>query len=433
MDWLPEGHLVYFVIDAVDAFDLTPIYRHYEREVRGAPPFNPQMMVTLLLYAYSVGVFSSRRIERATQEDVAFRVLTGGVQPDHSAIAEFRRVHLGALQELFGQVLRMCRKAGLVKLGQVAIDGTKVKANASKHKAMSYARMKEQEKDLAKQIRELMERAERADAEEDARFGKKARGDELPEELQRRELRLQKIREARRALEEEAKAQAKQDEDDDPPRGGGADDATLPLHRHKRTAEGKPGPKAQRNFTDPESRIQKTNQGFEQGYNCQAAVDGAHQIIVAAGVTNQSPDAEMLVPMVAQVIANAGAVPQVVLADTGYFGAENIAKVEATGVEALVSAGRRKHGDRPQSPRGRAPSDLTPKERMARKLATKRPAMLYALRKQIVEPVFGQVKAARGFRQFLLRGLKKVSGEWSLLCATHNLLKLWRSVGAVPA
>jgi transposase len=427
MDWLPEGHLARFILDLVKELDLSRIYARYERDLRGFPPYHPQMMVALLLYGYCVGVPSSRKIERKTYEDVAFRVIAGEEHPDHSRINEFRRVHLEALSGLFVQVLRLCQKAGLVKLGKVALDGTKMKANASKHKAMSYQRMGEEERRLRTRVNELLAEAEKVDAQEDAEFGVGRRGDELPEELQRAETRLKRIREAKKALEAEARQQHEEatkakDRDDPPPP---PTETPLPKHKIPTTDEGKPTPKAQRNFTDPESRIMKTGDGYVQGYNCQAMVDAEHQVIVAQAVTNQPPDAEHLVPMLVQTVANCGAKPEKLLADAGYYSEANACEAEKWKVDPYIATGRQRRSEPPPQVLGRPPADLTNKQQMARKLATKDGAAVYARRKVIVEPVFGQTKEARGFRRFLLRGLAKVRHEWSLISITHNILKLY--------
>lgn len=430
-EWLADDHLAYFVLDVVTQLDLSEIFAPYEREERGFPPHHPQMMVGLLLYGYCTGVTSSRKLEKATWEDVATRVVSGGTHPDHCCIAEFRARHRKAFKKLFLQVLKLCEKAGLVKLGHVALDGTKMKANASKHKAMSYERMKRQEKDLTKRVEELLLRAEARDALDDQKYGKGKRGDELPEDLRHAETRLARIRAAKAELEAEAKALAEaerdHDDDDEPPSGG---PTPLPQHRVPHEDDGTPGPKAQRNFTDPDSRIQKTGDGYVQGYNCQAAVDDAHQIIVAEAVTNQPPDVEHLAPMLEQVVENCGA-PEKVTADTGYFSQTNVAAAEALGIDPYIATERWKRGEpRPTAPRGRLPAGLTPKQRMKRKLLTKAGLATYSRRKTTVEPVFGQVKEARGLRQFLLRGIDKVRAEWSLICLTHNLLKLHRAAAA---
>jgi transposase len=432
MEWLPEGHLAYFILDVITQLDLSPILEPYEHEERGFPPHDPRMMLALLLYAYCVGVPSSRKIERKTYEDVAFRVISGGTHPDHDCIADFRARHLEAFAALFREVLQLCIKAKLVKLGHIALDGTKMKANASKHKAMSYDRMRKQEAELTEKVHRLLQAAAATDVEEDRRYGKGRRGDELPEDLRHAETRLARIRAAKAELEAEAKAQAAAEagrDDDDPPSGGST---PLPEHQIPREKDGTPKPNAQRNFTDPESRIQKTGDGFIQGYNCQAAVDAEHQIIVAEAVTNQPPDVEHLAPVLEQVVANCGAAPEAISADTGYFSEKNVAKAEAMGIDPYIATERWKRGEpRPAAPRGRPPADLTPKQKMKRKLLTQAGLAIYARRKTTVEPVFGQIKQARGLRQFLLRGIEKARAEWSLMCLTHNLLKLHRA--AAPA
>ena len=407
-EWLPEDHLAYFISDTVDQMDLTDITTRYEQERRGGPPYHPRMMVKVLLYGYCVGLASSRRIAQRLHEDIAFRVLAANNTPDFRTISDFRKDNLAALSGLFLQALALCQRAGLVKLGHVALDGTKVRANASKHKAMSYKRMKEKEAQLAAEVAELLRRAQEADDEEDHRYGKDKRGDELPEELAFREGRLRKIREAKAALEAEAEAQAEA--------AGG-------------NHPGVPGDKAQRNFTDPESRIMPGPGGrdFQQAYNCQAVVDNAHQVIVAARATNQPSDKGQAAAMMEETIDNVGAVPREVSADAGYYSAKAVDELYALGVDPFVAPEQTRHGRVvPPAPRGRIPSHLSPRDRMRRKLQTKRGRQRYALRMQTVEPVFGQIKQGRGFRQFLLRGLEKVNGEWSLICTGHNLLKLFR-------
>ena len=404
-EWLPDDHLAYFISDVVDQLDLSSITARYEGERRGGPPYHPRMMVKVLLYGYCIGVASSRRIAQRLHEDIAFRVLAANNTPDFRTISDFRKDHLAALAGLFLQVLAFCQRAGLVKLGHVALDGTKVRANASRHKAMSYKRMKEQETQLAAEVAELLRRAQEVDDEEDRRYGKDKRGDELPEELAFREGRLEKIREAMAALEAEAQAAAE--------------------------AEGKehlgvPDDKAQRNFTDAESRIMPAPGGrdFLQAYNCQAVVDHAHQVIVAARATNQSSDKQQAAAMMPETIDNVGAVPREVSADAGYYSAKAVDDLQALGVDPFVAPEQTRHGRVvPPAPRGRIPRQLSPRDRMRRKLQTRRGRQRYALRMETVEPVFGQIKAGRGFRQFLLRGLGKVNGEWSLICTGHNLLR----------
>jgi transposase len=428
LDWLPENHLARFVLEVVEELDLRPIYEPYERELRGYPPYEPKMMVALLLYAYAMGVTSSRKIARKTEEDVAFRVISANQSPDHSRISDFRRRHGTHFENLFVQVLKLCAKAGLVKLGHVALDGTKLKANASKHKAMSYERMQKEEERLREKVKGLLAEAEAVDAEEDARYGKGKRGDELPEELRRAESRLQRIREAKKALEAEAKAAAeedKRDDDDDPPP---ADD--LPSHTVQHTKDGAPAPKAQRNFTDPDSRIMKAGTGFMQGFNAQAAVDSEHQVIVAQALTNQPPDVEHLPAMVERIAEHLEELPRKLSADAGYFSEENVDWAQSVDIDPYIATGRQKHGEAPPEVRGRPPAALTPRQRMARKLATKRGKEVYRMRKAIVEPVFGQIKEARGIRSLLRRGLKAAQQEWALICATHNLLKLFQAAAA---
>jgi transposase len=403
-DWVPEGHLARFVSDLVDDLDLAAIEDTYTEE-RGYPPYHPRMMVKVLLYAYCTGTYSSRKIAARLEDSVAVRFLAAENQPDFRTISDFRKRHSAALAGLFTQVLRLCRRAGLVKLGQVAIDGTKVKANASKHKAMSYGRMGEKEAALQAEIAELLRRADRADRDEDARYGPDRRGDELPAELARRESRLKKIRDAKAALEAEARAQAAQ--------------------AGKDPARAKPAPKAQRNFTDPDSKIQKTADGFIQGYNAQAAVDARAQVIVAQDVTPMAADVGELLPQVTAIGRTLRQRPKQVLADAGYCSDENLHALERRDIDAYIATGRQKHGEwLAPAPRGRPPAGLTRRERMARKLRTRAGRAVYARRKAIVEPVFGQIKHARRFRQFLRRGWSAVRHEWALICTVHNLLKL---------
>ena len=410
-EWLPPDHLAYFISDVVDQLDLSAITSLYEREERGGPPYHPRMMVKVLLYGYCTGVASSRRIARRLREDIAFRVLAANNNPDFRTVSDFRKDHLAALADLFGQVLALCQRAGLVKLGHVALDGTKVKANASRNKAMSYARMKEKEERLAAEVEELLRRAQELDDEEDRRYGRDQRGDELPEELAFRESRLRKIREAKAALEAEAREAAEQAESEG------------------RNHPGVPEDKAQRNFTDPDSRIMPGPGGrdFQQAYNCQAVVDSAHQVIVAARATNQASDKQQAVAMVVEAIGNIGLAPREVSADAGYYSAKAVEELYALGVDPFIAPDQTRHGRvLPPAPQGRIPKHLSARDRMRRKLRTKRGRQRYALRMETVEPVFGQIKQGRGFRQFLLRSLEKVNREWQLICTGHNLLKLFR-------
>jgi transposase len=486
VDWLPENHLVFFLLDLAVELDLGEIHAYYrQKDPRGEKAYDPRMMVVLLLYAYCVGLPSSRKIEKACWEDAAFRVLTGNQQPDHSRISDFRRRHLAALAGLFVQVLRLCQKAGLLSLGHVALDGTKLRANASKHKAMSHERMLKSERQLEGEMRALLRKAELIDAQEDGQYGKGKRGDELPEELQRRSSRLEWIRKAKAELEAEAAAakarqreeqsEAAEQEAADAEASGDskagkqaarrargarkrADDAQKlaiekaeaaglelstvvttaesdPLAMPQRTlptdAAGNPKPSAQRNFTDPDSHILKGSDGWIQGYNCQAAVDGDHQVIVAIGVSNQPSDAVHLLPMLKRIEVNTGRRPEALIADAGYCSAANLEVCEQQGLEAYISTSRQQHGHRPRPSRGRAPRSLDARGRMDRKLRSVAGQAIYSLRKTIVEPVFGQIKGARGLDRFRLRGLEKVNGEWALIATTHNLLKLFRATVAM--
>ncbi len=405
-EWLPEDHLAYFVSELVDHLDLSAITTVYEVEERGYPPYHPVMLTKVLVYAYCVGVFSSRKIQRRLVEDVAFRVLAAGNHPDFRTIADFRKTHLAALKGFFEQVLQVARDLGTLRVGRVALDGSQVKANASKHKAMCYGRMREKRQQLRNEVQQLLAQAEAVDAAEDAEYGPDRRGDELPAELQRRESRLKRIREATRALNARAK-------EDAAATGQPVDSA-------------KPDPKAQYNFTDPESRIMKGPDGFVQAYNVQVAVD-EQQLIVGQAVTQETNDKKQLLPMIRTIEQQAGATPPQLLADAGYCSDENLTAIADTTIDAYISTRKQKHGERPgPCPRGPLPKTATIVDRMTRKLHTKTGAAVYAARKGIVEPVIGQIKHARGFRQFLLRGFEKVQGEWSLVCTTHNILKLYR-------
>jgi len=411
-DWLPEDHLAYFVSDVVDNLDLSAMDAVYGTEQRGQPPYDPLMMTKILVYGYCVGVFSSRRIERRLVEDIAFRVLAADNQPNFRTISDFRKIHLKTLAGLFEQVLKIALEAGAMKLGRVALDGTKVKANASKHKAMSHDRMLEKEKQLKVEVQQLLEQAEAADAEEDARHGKNRRGDELPAELARRETRLKKIREAKRALAARAREKAEA-EGSDP-------------------KQAKPKEKDQYNFTDPESRIMKGADGFVQGYNAQAAVEADFQLIVGQSVTQATNDKEQLLPMLDKIEEQSGQRPEEILADSGYCSEKNLEGLASADqperqIDDYIATERLKHGEyKEPCPRGPLPQDATRVDRMRRKLKTKVGKAVYAARKAIVEPVFGQIKQARGFRQFLLRGIEKVRAEWAVVCLTHNILKLYR-------
>jgi transposase len=482
VDWLPENHLVFFLLDLAGELDLEEIHAIYrQKDPRGEKAYEPRMMVVLLLYAYCVGLPSSRKIEKACWEDAGFRVLTGNQQPDHSRISDFRRRHLPALAGLFVQVLRLCQKAGLVSLGKVALDGTKVKANASKHKAMSHERMLKSERQLEAEMRALLRKAEIIDAQEDGQYGKGKRGDELPEELQRRSSRLEWIRKAKAELEAEAAAAkaaqrndeaeaAEQDAEASEASGGDqqrskraarrsrgarkradeaqklamekaeaaglelgtvaaakADPMAMPQRTLPTDAAGNPKPQAQRNFTDPDSHILKGADGWIQGYNAQAAVDSDHQVIVAIGVSNQPSDAVHLLPMLERIEVNTGERPNALIADAGYCSTANLEACEGKGLQVYISTSRQQHGQRPRPSRGRAPRDLDARGRMERNFRSKAGQAIYAMRKTVVEPVFGQIKGARGLDRFRLRGLENVNGEWALMATTHNILKLFRA------
>jgi len=413
--------MAHFVRDTVcEELDLAAILSTYTEE-RGYPPYHPSMMVALLLYGYSRGVYSSRRIAQACEERVDFMAVTAMNRPDFRTIATFRRRHLKALGELFVQVLKLCKAAGLVKLGHVALDGTKVQANASVHKAMSYGRMREAEKKLAAEVSAWFAQAEATDGAEDREHGA-ARGDEMPDWVANKATRLERIRAAKATLEAEAKAPPPGPEDDGPGPSSGMMERTS---RPRRAADGGPPDRAQRNFTDPDSRIQPARRGVIAGYNAQIAVDGAHQIIVSQRVQTSPVDARCLKPLLTASRATLGANPREVSADTGFCTDKNLAHLARRRINAFVATGRPRHGE-PNSggKRWRRGSRIAA---MATKLKRAGRRSRYRLRKQIVEPVFGQIKHARGFRQFLLRGLEKVRAEWAMICTAHNLLKLARA------
>jgi transposase len=412
LDFVPAEHPAHFIRDLVrESLNLSEIYVTYAEE-RGYPPYHPAMMTALILYAYSQGIFSSRKIARACAQRVDFMAVTGLQMPNFRTVNKFRARHLVALSGLFVQVLKLCREAGLVKLGHVAIDGTKIPANASKHKAMSYARMQQAEKELADTVRGWFERAEEEDQCEDEMYGEGQSGDEMPEWVASKEKRLQKIREAKAALEAEAKQEAERREEI-------AASGRMPKHK----ADGTPGDKSQRNFTDPESRILKTADGYIQGYNGQIAVDSEHQIIVAHDLTNQQNDVEMLDPMLAQVKRNTGRQAKEVSADAGYCSESNLRKLKRRHIRGFVATGRQRHGRRsPRKRLGQKPGTATYEMRV--RIAKGGFRSRYRLRKQVVEPVIGQIKSALGFTRFLLRGLDKVRHEWALVCMASNLRKL---------
>ena len=467
-DWLPKDHLAYFVMEVVGELDLTAVESVLQaKDGRGTRPYSPRMMTALILYAYASGVFSSRKIERATHEDVAFRVIAADEHPHFTTINEFRLQHREALASLFTQVLTMCGRAGLASLGHVALDGSKVHANASKHKAMSYSRMKDEEKRLMAEVESLLFKADETDRLEDEQYGAERRGDQLPEVFRDRESRLRFIRETKAALEKEAaearatelKEQAeratteqarrtattksqklakqsldlfggddKRDDDDDSGGAGATTASSLPRHRIPTTQDGKPTEKAQRNFTDPDSRIMVRNGTFLQAFNAQVAVN-AHQVIVANAVTNQPQDPEHLIPMMERVRENCGATPDVLSADAGYFSERNVVYCEHNRIDAHIAVARKQLDDVISG--RRASSSNARRLAMQQKLLEPQGRETYAKRKSIVEPVFGQIKRILGFRQFSLRGLAKVPAEWAIVCTTHNLLKLFRRCRSV--
>ncbi len=436
-EWLPDSHVASFVSDTVEQMDLSVILKKYEKEDdRGRAGYDPRMMVKLLVYGYCTGKRSSRAVEQATYDEVPYRVLAADQHPDHDCIADFRKRHLGELAGLFLEVLQLCEKAGLVKLGHVSIDGSKVKASASKHKAMSYDRMSATEKRLEEEIQKLLTEAAEVDAEEDAKYGKGKRGDELPEELRRRESRIAKIREAKAALEQEARERAEQ----------AAVEARAKIAKRqqqeeqsgrkargrppevKNPEEAKPLPKAQRNFTDPESRIMKdgATKSFEQAYNAQIAVDAQSQIIVATNVTQETNDKRQLVPVLKKVEQNLKQLPQKVSADSGYFSQEAVTAPEVTAVDLYIPPDRQKHGEPLGTATEHGPQGAAAAQ-MREKLKSPEGHAVYARRKAIVEPVFGQIKEWLRFRRFSFRGLGNVQAEWDFVCAAHNLLKLFRA------
>lgn len=531
-EWLPASHLVYFLLDVVQELDISSISRVVQaKDHRGNRSYAPEMLVALLLYGYCRGTASSRKLEKATYEDISFRVLCAGEHPDHTVISEFRRHHLAALQGLFLQVLKLCQRAGLVKLGHLALDGTKIQANASEHKAMSYERMLKKEQELDKEIKELLAQAEQADEQEDRLHGKDKRQEELPKEVQRREERLVVIRRAKAQLEAEAaqaraqqvaeqaaqarvKAQQAEEEDRaaaqqradqaeqraqqaqqkaqsqaeqrlrqaqqvqqeattkersesqvraaqrevaaaqqklDQMRQEPAAEAPspqVPEHRVGADAQGNPKAKAQMNFTDPDSRIMKSGGSYKQAYNAQTVVSEGHQIIVACDLSNQAPDTQYLQPLMKQAVDNCEAKPDAATMDAGYWSQENGAWCQDQGIDAYISTRRKKPEQEDASAEPAAAqtcsalpaaatdsSSVEPsaaaaaREQMNKKTQTDPGRQVYARRKAVVEPVFGQIKEERGFRRFLLRGMQKVRAEWSLICATHNLLKLFRTMG----
>lgn len=414
-DWLPEGHLAYFVSDIVDRFDLRSFYADYEGDGRRNQPFEPRMMVKVLLYGYATGVFSSRKVARKLHEDVAFRVLAAENFPKHRTLSDFRRLHLAKFEELFVQVVRLAKEAGLVKLGTLAIDGTKIRASASKHKAMSYGRMKDDEKRLREEIHALVAKAQSVDDAEDAELGADNSGDEIPEELRRRETRLKKIEEAKRRLEQR-QAEADREQGRNPDDGRKSSKGGPDFSRDF----GVPPDKAQDNFTDPESRMMKTPDGFQQSYSAQAGVDAEHQIIVAAELTQNAADVNQLLPVIDAAKANTTLDPQQAVADAGYRSEWNFLELETRQIDGYVAIGREGQEQLSKQTSGSLPAT----RRMLAKLATESGKKRYARRKAIVEAPFGWAKAILGFRQFSLRGHDKVRAEWRMLCLALNVRRM---------
>ncbi len=441
-DSLPEDDLVFFLLDLIPQLDLSAIYGFYSKDPRGQPPFSVEMMSTLLVYSYSVGVFSSRKIAAACERNLAFLAIVGNDRPDFRTLSDFRKHHQAAMKPLFLEVLRVAGELGLIQLGNLSTDGTKIEANASRHKAMSYGYMTKDLERLKAEIDKLLESVDRVDAEQDAALGSR-RGDELPDELRRRQERIAKIQAAKARLEAEARARAAAEQRE-------RDAATAQREAAGKSRKGKPPApidptpedKAQTNFTDPEAKIMKrSNKGFDYCYNAQAVVDAAHQIIVAAEASAAANDKQQAVPLAKATVENLAAAdielprdeqgqPQPIpnTADSGYFSEVNVRDVTALGLDPYYATGRQKHHAPPAADLAASQVAVaeSPKDAMSRKLRTESGRKLYAARKHIVEPVFGQIKRVRGFRKFLLRGLELVSAEWQLICLTHNLLKIWR-------
>ena len=414
-EWLPEDHLAYFISEVVEELDLSAFYAPYEGDGRRKMPYEPSMMVKVLLYAYATGVFSSRKVARRLEEDVAFRVLAAGNFPQHRTICEFRRRHLGDFKSLFVQVVQIARVAGLVKLGTVAVDGTKVRANASKHKAMSYSRMKQEEQRLSEEIASMCEQASQIDDEEDARYGAERRGDELPEELQHRAGRLEKIRAAKARLE------AQQREADESKGRHPDDDRRSPGGRGPRFKRdfGVPEDRAQSNFTDPESRIMKTTDGYQQCYNGQLVVDEEFQLIVAADLTANASDQGVLLDLIGRVEEQLQSRPEQLLGDAGYRKEDDFTALESLEIDAYISIGREaKTADSVDA------NKYPATHRMQEKLSTPEGKELYRLRKYIIEAVNGWIKHVLGFRRFSIRGLGGAAGEWNLVCLATNLRRM---------
>ena len=410
-DWLPEGHLAWFVVDAVEQLDIDRLLDKYRLSGKGELAYPPRLMLALLIYGYCTGTFASRKIAAQIEDSVAFRVIAAGLTPSHRTICRFREENLDEFQRLFVQVVQLAKEAGLVKMGTIAVDGSKVKANASKHKAMSYERMLMEEKKLRSEIRKLTQAARNQDDIDDDTFGSDFRGDELPQELSNRKTRLQTIQAAKKRLEERKAAEARAKREAEAKEEGEASDL--------KNESALPKPRDQENFTDPDSRIMPTGgTSFAQSYNAQVAVDAEAQMVVAASVSQNPKDMGLLIPVVNDAFENTGVIPKRVLADAGYKNENDLELLQTLGIDGYVSLGR-------ESKATRAPSAKSPcSQAMQKKLATKRGRARYRKRKAVVEPVFGWVKQVLGFRSFSLRGLRKVAGEWSLICLALNLRRM---------
>lgn len=415
-DWLPQGHLAWYIHDSVESLDSDQLLDRYRACGKGELPYDPRMMLRVLIYAYCTGVFSSRKIAKQLEDSVPFRVLAANQMPDHRTICRFRAEHVDLFESFFVQVVQLASAAGLVKLGTVAVDGSKVKANASKRKAMSYSRMKSEEKRLRAEIRRITAMAKGIDKEEDELFGPDFRGDELPAELSNRESRLKVIQEAKKRLEAR-KAEEDQRIDEEKARKAKEEGREVRKARYRKHPKGKPLPKDQENFTDPDSRIMKDSGRYEQCYNAQIAVDKTEQLIVANGVTNNAADVAQLIPMAEKAMANTSKPIRRLLADAGYRSEQNFDQLENAQIDGFVSIGK-----------GKEPPETDPRRqataRMKRKLRTKRGRGWYRQRKHIVEPVFGWIKNVTGFRTFSMRGTAKATGEWNLICLATNLRRL---------
>jgi transposase len=432
-EWLRADHLALYVSDVVEQLDLSRLMSAYEEDLRGRPPYHPEMMVKLLVYGYCVGKMSSRKIEQATYDDVAFRVLACNQHPDHASIAEFRKRHLGELGQLFLQVLQLCQRAGLVQLGHVAIDGTKIKANAAMRHSFSYQRLSKTEQELAAEVERLLSEAQRIDGEEDSLYGPDKRGDELPEELRQRETRLARIRELKAQLEREAQAAAAQESAQKKEQKARKESGEEVVESYRKPTWTKsergavvPRPKTQRNLTDPDSRVMldTTTRSYQQAYNGQIAVDAKAQIIVATSVVQTPNDSSQLLPALLAVKQNLGGLPEQASADAGYFSPGDLIDERLKEVDLYVPPNNQP--GLPGGRRSRGAINSRIREMMWHKLRNPAGYEIYKRRNIIVEPVFAEIKHLRQVRQFLLRGLTQVNAEWSLVCMTHNLLKMFR-------